>query len=83
MSDLEMMIISALRYALPRRSYIMSCTEEYIVKMLKDKVSQNFIHVAIQDIKEYIEWNERNKIIDSMQHNWSSLLVILESKYEK
>lgn len=73
-----MMIISSLRYALPRRSYIMSVTEEYIIKMLKGKVSKNFIEVAIQDIKEHNDWNERNKIVDSLQYNWNPLLKKLE-----
>ncbi len=78
MTDYEMMIISALRYALPRRSYIMSVTDEYITLMIKGAVSKNFIHVAIQDIEEHNDWNKRNKIIDTLQHNWNPLLERLK-----
>lgn len=78
MTDYEMMIISALRYALSRRSYIMSVTDEYITSMIKGAVSKNFIHVAIQDIEEHNDWNKRNKIIDTLQHNWNPLLERLK-----
>jgi hypothetical protein len=82
MTDHEMMIISALRYALSRRSYIMFCTEEYIVHMLKGKVSTNFIGVAIQDIEGHHDWNTRNKVDDRGQHNWKPLLEKLKSAKE-
>lgn len=78
MSDHEMMIISALRYALPRRSYIMSATDEYITGMLKDKVSKNFINVAIRDIEEHYEWNKRNQVTDPLEYDWKPLLKRLK-----
>lgn len=74
MNDHEVMIISALRYALPRRSYIMVVTEEYINDMLTREVSQNFISVLIQDIEDHYAWNNRNKVEDTLQHNWYPLL---------
>ena len=82
MTDYEMMIISALRYALPRRSYIMSITDEYITLMIKGAVSKNFIRVAIQDIEEHHDWNERNKVDERGQHNWKPLLEKLKSYKE-
>ena len=78
MSDQEMIVISALRYALPRRSYIMGATEDYIEAMLKKKVSQNFVTVAIMDIEEHYDWNRRNEVKDTLQHNWIPLLEKLK-----
>jgi len=77
MNNHEVMIISALRYALPRRSYIMAVTEEYILNMLRDKnVSKNFIEVAIKDIEEYMEQNPyKDEVLGG--HDWSNLLEVL------
>ena len=74
-----MMVISALRYALPRRSYIMSVTDEYITAMIEKKVSQNFIQVMIDDIEEHYDWNKKNHINDFLQHNWKPLLEKLKA----
>jgi hypothetical protein len=81
MSDYETMIISALRYALPRRSYIMSMTDEYITKMLKKKVSNNFLHVAIRDIEDHYDWEKSigcNN--DPIRYDWMPLLKRLNKK---
>ena len=80
MTDHEQMIISALRYALGRRSYIMSCTEDYILKMLRGKVSENFVAVCIQDISEYYKEAERMKWDLKGSHDWKPLLEELKSK---
>lgn len=77
--DTEQMIISALRYALPRKSYIMSSTEEYITKFIKGGVSEWFLNQVIMDIDD--EENQRNRFEkDNLQHDWSKLKA-LASEY--
>jgi len=76
MTEHEQMILSALRYALGRRSYIMSCTDDYISKMLDDKVSQGFIDNCIRDIED--EYKDRARFdADSASigwlHDWNPL----------
>lgn len=84
MSDHEMMIISALRYALRRKSYIMGATEDYILEMLLKGVSDQFRHVAIEDIKTHYRDLEREEAgrFDGLLHNWLPLLVKLEATKE-
>ena len=86
MNDHEQMIISSLRYALPRRSYIMSVTDEYIENMLKGEVSMQFVGVCIEDIEQYYRDVERvgESPFESFGHNWRPLLEMLKIKiYEK
>lgn len=71
MTEHEQMILSALRYALPRRSYIMSCTDEYITKMLQGKVSEAFKDNCIRDIED--EYKDRDKFGSTLQYDWISL----------
>ena len=80
MTDHEMMIISALRYALPRRSYIMSCTDEYITDMLKGKVTENFLGVAIQDIEQHIKYESLPSKKSTLDYDWNPLLKRLKLK---
>lgn len=83
MNDHETMVISSLRYALGRRSYITSVTEDYIRKMLKkDKVSEGFLHVAIKDIEE--SQREVNLGLGGFGlHDWNPLLTLLKNTYEQ
>lgn len=83
MTPHEQMIISALRYALPRRSYIMSNTDEYICDMLEGKVSDNFIHVCVQDIEDHYKEIERLSSNQDGMHNWKPLLEKLKSYANK
>lgn len=81
MTEHEQMILSALRYALPknvgnygskfRRSYIMSCTDEYITKMLQGKVSEAFKDNCIRDIED--EYKDRDKFGSTLQYDWIPL----------
>lgn len=84
MTDHEMMIISALRYALCRKSYIMTVTEDYILEMLSKGVSDQFRKVAIEDIKTHYRDLERETAagVEHLMHNWHSLLVKLEATKE-
>lgn len=75
MTEHEQMILSALRYALPRRSYIMSCTDEYIRKMLQGKVSKAFKDNCIRDIED--ECKDREKFGSTLQYDWNPLKELL------
>lgn len=53
MSDYENMIISAVRYAIGRTSYIVNLTVEYVLKDIEQgKLANNCLWVMRRDIKE-------------------------------
>lgn len=73
-SDISAMMISAVRYALGRRTYIVNWTCEFIAKnqhllLEKDK------KVIIRDIKEQEEYGYGDKCDEE---DWLRLLEILE-----
>lgn len=49
----EQMLISAVRYALGRRSYIVSDTCEFVASV-SDKLSKKCISIIVSDIKKEI-----------------------------
>ena len=51
MSDYEQMIISAVRYALGRLTYIVRLTVDYVLKDIENKkLSQKCLYIIKQDI---------------------------------
>lgn len=53
MSDYEQMIISAVRYALGRLTYIVGLTVDYVLKDIEQKkLSQKCLYIMKQDITE-------------------------------
>ena len=58
MSDEELMLISAVRYALGRQSYIVGVTANF-VQTVKPRLSQECINIIIRDIQEEIEFYHR------------------------
>ena len=53
MSDYENIVISAVRYALGRMTYIVNTTVEYVLKDIEQgKLSKNCLYVMRKDIKE-------------------------------
>ena len=58
MSDEELMLISAVRYALGRQSYIVGTTAEFVASIRK-KLSKECINIIIRDIQEEIEFYHR------------------------
>jgi hypothetical protein len=54
LSPEEMMLISAVRYALGRKSYIVGETCKFVLD-IKDKLSENCIAIIIRDIEEELE----------------------------
>ena len=53
MSDYEHIVISAVRYALGRMTYIVEFTVNYIMQQIdKDKLSDSCLSVILEEIKE-------------------------------
>lgn len=53
MSDYEHIVISAVRYALGRMTYIVELTVNYIMQQIdEDKLSDSCLSVILEDIKE-------------------------------
>lgn len=76
----EQMLISAVRYAIGRQSYIVSDTCNF-VKDIKEKLSVNCLNIIIKDIEETIEMYHRANITCSMEMDercWANLLNILK-----
>lgn len=78
----EQMLISAVRYALGRQSYIVGVTCDFVASV-KDKLSQNCINIIIRDIEEEIEMCHRmgrtcGMDIDEVE--WLKLLNVLKEK---
>lgn len=80
---MEQMLISALRYALPRKSYIMSDTEEFMIAYItKQKVSDWFLDQILRDIAD--EESQRHQFGESsLQHDWSKLKDIVNNYHLK
>ena len=81
MTTEEQMIISALRYALPRRSYIMSTTDEYIRKFIEKGVSEAFLTIAQKDIEDHYAEIERMKYDTQGMHDWKPLLEFIKEQF--
>lgn len=80
--DLEMMLLSALRYALGRRSYITSATAEW-VRRYWNQLSPAFQGFIIRDLREELERYERMGMTlgEQVDHDgWVKLLRVLEEK---
>lgn len=72
--DLSMILVSAERYALGRRTYIVHWTCEFIqdnIHLLSDKDRQ----VMIRDLESAISYGE-----DCDEKDWKKLLEILKEK---
>lgn len=80
MTTEEQMIISALRYALPRRSYIMSTTEEYIRKFIDKGVSEAFLTIAQKDIEDHCDEITKFKQDIPGMHDWNPLWKYITDK---
>ena len=71
--DLKDMIISALRYALGRRTYITSETAEFI-KRYPELIDERVKSVMLRDLEEYFQKRESFKFDDECDFNtWKGL----------
>ena len=77
MTNEEQMWLSAIRYALGRRTYIVGITTEFITDQgLSEKLSEHFKEIAIRDIEEAFE---RCRVGDDCDRkNWEELLEFLK-----
>ena len=77
--DISAMLVSAVRYALGRRTYIVNWSCEFITKNLHLLTEQN-IKVMIRDIERQAEYGYGDKCDEE---DWARLLVLLKGKVEK
>lgn len=69
-TDYEHMIISAVRYALGRMTYIVNLTVDYVLKDIeKNKLSRNCLSVIKQDIE-----SEKHLGMECDEKDWQRLL---------
>ena len=80
--DFELMMISALRYAIGRGSYMPSVTIDYI-RYLIPQLSANTLYVMQRDIRETIVNYGRIKTKLYMEVEWIELESELRKEYEK
>lgn len=84
MSVEEQMLISAVRYALGRQSYIVGTTAEY-VNTIRKKLSTNCLNIIIRDIQEEKEFYNRSGHTlgsDFDEQTWENLKEVLQKEVE-
>lgn len=80
--DFELMMISALRYAIGRYTYMPSVTINYI-RYLIPQLSANTLFVMKRDIAEEIERYQRMERELYMADEWKKLAEEMGVEYEK
>ena len=80
--DFELMMISALRYAIGRYTYMPSVTIEYI-RYLIPQLSAKTLFVMKRDIDEEIERYQRMERELYMAKEWQKLAEEIGVEYEK
>lgn len=78
MSDYENIVISAVRYALGRMTYIVSLTVEYVIKDIEqDKLSNNCLFIMKKDIQ-----SEKHLGMEYDEKDWKKLLNKIDEVLE-
>lgn len=78
--NLELMYLSAIRYALPRRTYVTRVAIEWTI-MMKDQLRDGWKKLVIKEIEDFLEQNERDKLVDECDaRNWRETLKILKGE---
>lgn len=80
--DFELMMISALRYAIGRYTYMPSVTIEYI-RYLIPQLSPKTLYIMKRDIEEEIERYQRMERELYMAKEWQKLAEEIGIEYEK
>lgn len=76
MTDYEHIVISAVRYALGRMTYIVGITVNYILEQIEeDKLSDECLRIIKKDIEEEIKTGE---MFNSDRVQWTKLKVRIE-----
>lgn len=76
MTDHEQIMVCAVRYALGRRSYMVSDVNRYVLEHLPD-MSDHCRHVMIDDIKQQERWGYGDWCDEA---EWKFLIERLEEK---
>ena len=79
--DFEMMMISALRYAIGRQSYMPGMAIDYI-RMLIPKLSTGTLYIIERDIREEVERYERMGWELYMKREWLELMNEANEAYK-
>lgn len=77
--DLELMLSSAVRYALGRRTYIVSTTCNFITCCL-DKLSERTLYVIKRDIEERRDMGDEYLGDECDRMNWINLLDRIQNR---
>ena len=80
--DFELMMISALRYAIGRYTYMPSITIDYI-RYLIPQLSAKTLFIMQRDIEEEIERYQRMERELYMDKEWAKLAEEINEMYEK
>lgn len=76
MTDYEHIVISAVRYALGRMTYIVEITVNYIMQQIEDdKLSDECLKIIKRDIEEELKING---MFDSDRRQWVRLKTKIE-----
>lgn len=89
MNNYENILVSALRYALGRRTYIVELTVEYIISEIPN-LSEHCINVMIHDIKEQERFGYGDecdkadwmRLLEELEDAWIREILELLSKFE-
>lgn len=79
--NFELMMISAMRYAIGRMTYMPSVTIDYIRSLLP-KLSTNTLYVMERDIHEEVERYERMQHELYMKREWVELMNDINEAYK-
>lgn len=79
MTDYEIIISCAVRYALGRETYIVSLICDYILKHI-DALSINCLWSIAKDIRDQEQWGYG---AECDEHEWMELLKTIEDKVRK
>ena len=79
--DFELMMISAMRYAIGRQTYMPSVTIDYI-RMLIPKLSTNTLYVMERDIREEVDRYKRMESELYMEREWLELKNDIHEAYK-
>lgn len=80
--DFGLIVGSALRYALPRHSYIVSTVADFIKRHWDKPAIQRQRHTILQDLKEFLDYrNEEDEAFGGMDYRaWQNLYDNIKDK---
>ena len=84
--DFGDMCISALRYALGRRTYIVRMTSDYLIARLNENCfSERILGIMRRDLSRYFEDRKNGLVGDDVfdLEDWEKLWNVLNEKWEK